>query len=755
MKSKRAIIAAVLSAMLVTAGFPVVASAAENEVLLGDADGSGAVDVTDATMIQMIAAELATVSSERLKAADVNGDGKVDVVDATLVQQYAAEIKTAYPIGEPIEAEQPTTQAATTQEPTTTVEVTTEPVEPTTEPVEPTTAAPTTEPVEPTTAAPTTEPVETTTAAPTTTVEPTTTAVSEDAWKENTGVITLSNSGITVTGEGIEVIDNVVYITEGGDWEVVSTCDDGMIYVNTGEEKDVNGKVKLRLNGMSLTNTNGPAIYFDRCKKAFITLESGTTNTVTDGATYAEAYADAKGAIQSDDSLEIKGKGTLVVNGSYKHGISSSDDIVIENGVMNITAVKDGIHANDYITLDGKNINITVNAQGDGIESEGYLTVDKATLNLSGGGKGLNAADYITLTSGTFNIDTTDDCINSNAAVTIDGGSYDLKSGDDGITGLTIDINGGTYEMETTGKGINGDSTINLIADTTYVINSTDDSVHSNGNITIKDGSFDITSGDDGVHADTTLTIEGGTITVNKSYEGLEANDIIINGGTMYVTASDDGINAAGGQDQSSQGGRPGQNNFQPGGSSSNSSITINSGYVYVVASGDGVDSNGALSFNGGTTIVQGPSTGGNFSIDADGTVGFNGGVVMALCSSNAMWEDITGKLGNAVYTKSAGSVSSGGVIAVTDASGNVLSAVKSKLSGNVGVLYYNGSAGSLTSCKSVVGGTYSGTFDSYGYAEGGTISGGTSATLGQSSSGGGQPGGSGGNQPGGPGGRW
>ena len=118
MKSKRAIIAAVLSAMLVTAGFPVAASAAENEVLLGDADGSGAVDVTDATMIQMIAAELATVSAERLKAADVNGDGKVDVVDATLVQQYAAELiddfkKTDKPVQPanpvtPTEPEQPT-----------------------------------------------------------------------------------------------------------------------------------------------------------------------------------------------------------------------------------------------------------------------------------------------------------------------------------------------------------------------------------------------------------------------------------------------------------------------------------------------------------------------------------------------------------------------------------------------------------------------------------------------------------------------
>ena len=473
-------------------------------------------------------------------------------------------------------------------------------------------------------------------------------------------------------------------ITEGGDWEVVGTCDDGMIYVNTGEEKDANDKVKLRLNGMSLTNSNGPAIYFDRCKKAFITLESGTVNTVSDGTAYSEGYADAKGAIQSDDSLEIKGKGSLNVNGNYKHGISSSDNIVIENGTFNITSVKDGIHANDYVVLDGKNINLTVSAQGDGIESEGYLTVDKATLNLTGSGKGLNAADYITLTSGTYTIDTTDDCVNSNAAVTIADGTYDLTSGDDAVTGLTVDIS-------------------------------------------------------------------GGSITVTKSYEGLEANDIIINGGTMYVTASDDGVNAAGGQDQSSQGGRPGQNNFNPGapgGGASNASITVNGGYLFVVASGDGVDSNGSLSFNGGTTIVQGPSTGGNFAIDVDGTVGFNGGTVMAVCSSYAMWEDINGKLGNAVYTKSAGSVQKNGVIAVTDASGNVLSAVKSQISGSVGVLYYNSSVSSLTSCKSVVGGTYSGSFDSFGYAEGGSISGGTSTALSQTSAGGG-------GRPGGPGGRF
>lgn len=571
------------------------------------------------------------------------------------------------------------------------------------------------------------------------------TEVTGDEWKENTGVITLSNSGITVTGEGITVEGNIVTITEGGDWEVIGTCDNGMIYVNTGEEKDVNDKVKLRLNGMSLTYQSGPAIYFDRCKKAFITLESGTTNTVTDSSVYDTAYADAKGAIQSDDTLEIKGKGALTVSGNYKHGISGSDDIVIENGVFNITSVKDGLHANDDITLSGKSISLTVNAQGDGMESEGTVNVEKATLNLSGAGKGINAAGDITLTSGTYIIDTTDDCINGNAAVNISDGSFDLTSGDEAVTGDTINISGGTYTLTTTGKGVKATADLNLSGGS-FTINSTDDSLHSNGNITVTGGSYEITSGDDGMHADSTLTIENGVINIYQSYEGVEGNDVVINGGTVYAVASDDGINAAGGADQSSMGGRPGQNQFRPGqggaSSSSNSSITVNGGYVYVVASGDGIDSNGTLNFNGGTVVVQGPASGGNFSVDADGTVGFNGGTVLAVCTSSAMWEDISGKLGNAVMNKSAGSVSNNGVIAVTDSSGNVIAAIKSRLSGNVGVLCYSSTA---TPSKAVVGGSYNGSFDSYGYASGGTVSGGTSSTLSQSTSGGYGPGGGGG----------
>ena len=523
--------------------------------------------------------------------------------------------------------------------------------------------------------------------------------------------------------------------------------------------KNVNDKVKLRLNGMSLTNPDGPAIYFDRCKKAFITIESGTTNTVTDGANYTKTVEEhtidgvtysidasqAKGAIHTDDTLEVKGKGTLNVTGNYKHGIATDDDIVIENGVISITSVKDGIHANDDITLNGKNIEITINTQSDGLDSEGTLNLELVKkLSVTGTGKAIKADGVITITDGTYVCDTTDDCINGNATVNLLGGTYDLTSGDEAVTAASVlTAENISLTAKTTGKGIKAESDL-YVNSGTYVINSGDDSIHCNGNVTVSGGEFTLTSGDDGIHADTTLTIEGGTITVTQSYEGLEGNDVIISGGVISVTASDDGINAAGGQDQSSQGGRPGQNPFQPG-SASNSSITVNGGEIYVFASGDGIDSNGALNFNGGIVVVQGPQNGGNFSVDADGTVGFNGGTVVAICTSNAMWEDITRKSGNSVYNKSVGNVSKGSVICVTDSSGNVLSAVESRLSGNLGVLFYSSDASSLSTVKFVTGGSYNGTLNDYGYGSGGTVSGGTSVSPSTSS---------GGNQPGGPGGR-
>ena len=69
-------------------------------------------------------------------------------------------------------------------------------------------------------------------------------------------------------------------------------------------------------------------------------------------------------------------------------------------------------------------------------------------------------------------------------------------------------------------------------------------------------GTFAIATGDDGIHADGTLTVTAGTIDVSTCYEGLEALHVEVSGGDIRVKASDDGINAAGGTDQSGSGGR-------------------------------------------------------------------------------------------------------------------------------------------------------------------------------------------------------
>ena len=59
--------------------------------LLGDVDGSGKVDSTDARLVLQYAVKKIPGSALELSAADVNGDGKVDSTDARLILQYAVK----------------------------------------------------------------------------------------------------------------------------------------------------------------------------------------------------------------------------------------------------------------------------------------------------------------------------------------------------------------------------------------------------------------------------------------------------------------------------------------------------------------------------------------------------------------------------------------------------------------------------------------------------------------------------------------
>jgi hypothetical protein len=230
----------------------------------------------------------------------------------------------------------------------------------------------------------------------------------------NTGKINLGST-ITYTGSGISVSGSTVRITSGGDHTVTGTLSNGMIYVDTTE------KVKLRLSGASITNSNGPAIFFNDVDKGYITLVENTVNTLVDGKTYSDQSA--KATLFSNDDLEIKGKGTLNITGNYNHAIASDDEYKIENGTINvISAVGDGIHANDSIKITGGKINIT--STKDCIQTEDKeLIIDGDTLTLSAGKKALLSDTEIIINSGTVTITKSEEGIQA-PSITINGEQY-------------------------------------------------------------------------------------------------------------------------------------------------------------------------------------------------------------------------------------------------------------------------------------------------------------------------------------------
>ncbi|MGN0712094.1 MAG: carbohydrate-binding domain-containing protein [Anaerovoracaceae bacterium] len=197
-----------------------------------------------------------------------------------------------------------------------------------------------------------------------------------------------------------------------------------------------------------------------------------------------------------------------------------------------------------------------------------------------------------------------------------------------------------------------------LIQDGTFNIDSEDDALHSDGYLAIAETTLTASSGDDGIHADEKVDIYAGTITIANSYEGLEGKEIVINGGTLDITASDDGINVGGDAAETD--------------SETSFTLTINNGKVNVNADGDGIDVNGSGYITGGTVIVEGPTNSGNGGLDYDGKFEVTGGTLIVTgCQGMAMTPSdgtTVNTVATAVTTQEAGTE-----VTLVDSEGNVL----------------------------------------------------------------------------------
>lgn len=464
----------------------------------------------------------------------------------------------------------------------------------------------------------------------------------DTSWsEENATVITFSGGQAEIKGSGASVKNQIVTVSEKGTYVFRGTWE-GQILVNASKDS----LVHLVLDGLTLTNPSGSAIYAQQSDKVVITLAKDSTNTVTDGAEYqfAAEEDEPSAAIFSKDDLSLNGEGTLAVTANYKNAIASKDSLVVTGGDYTITAANDGLRGKDSVAIKAGTFNIT--AKGDGIQSsndtdsaKGWVAIDGGTYQIQAGNDAIQAETLLEVNGGEGELHTGDGAASVQKTsgdapdFSQNGTPPTIPSGNNAPTDKAAGAeNSSTASTEDTAsyKGMKAGTQI-AINGGTFTFDCADDAFHSNGNLFYNGGTSTINTGDDGLHADDVLQINDGTIEIAGSYEGLEGSEIYVAGGKVTVNASDDGVNAAGGNDGSGQSGQMATDQFSQSGSHS---ISISGGELYVNAAGDGLDSNGSIAMTGGTVIVDGPENSGNGALDYDSTCVVDGGILVAVGSS-------------------------------------------------------------------------------------------------------------------------
>ena len=577
--------------------------------------------------------------------------------------------------------------------------------------------------------------------------------------------ITFNGNDVSVTGNGAALTGNQLIISAEGTYVLSGSWSDGQIIVEAADT----AKVQIVLNGADITSQTGSVLQIKTADKVFLTLADGTVNQMTDAESYAdtsETAADA--AIYSKTDLTINGGGALTVNGRYKDGIKSKDELTITGGQLTVSVQDDALTGKDSVAiLDGS---FVITAGGDGIKSsnttdttKGWVSIDGGSFKITAGGDGIQAETIVEINDGTFEIVSgggSTSAAASQPGQMPQGGPGQGQNGQmtppdwpgqgqngqmtppnrpnqgqqngqrpphgqgpqgqQGFNGQwqqsdTNTAAGESNTQSTSSKGVKAGTDL-LINGGTMTVNAADDTLHSNGSITIQAGSLTLTSGDDGIHAETDLNITGSAvIDITNSVEGLEAKVVNISGGTVNVNASDDGINATGGT--SSDGGfGGGMDQVQEG-----VAVNISGGVITVNAQGDGLDSNGNVTVSGGTTVIYGPANNGNGSLDYNGTADISGGTFIAAGSSGMYqgFSQSSSQSSVAFYHNG----SAGEQLTLADSAGNVIASFPGVKNYQV-VLISTGRLKTGTSYTVYTGGTLSETGN--GVVTGSTIKNGT-----------------------------
>jgi hypothetical protein len=412
--------------------------------------------------------------------------------------------------------------------------------------------------------------------------------------------VNLSGPTVTAHADQVAVRPSVITIMSAGTYRFTGTLD-GRVVVDT----DDDGLVRLILDSVEITSTEGSPIEIANADEVLVELPAESVNVLSDFRPDPPQQPDppkepeptteplakkAKPALFSAGDLTIAGQGSLTVNSKKEAGIVSEDGLVLDSGT------------------------ITVNAGGDGIKGEDYVVVNNGRINVTAGKDGISASNkdnpamgYVAIAAGTVRVNSGENGVSAATDVIVNGGSLSVKSGG----GNTVT----RPEDEKHARGVHGDVSV-VIGGGRITADSAETAVHSSDFVTIAGGTLTLTasvgSEADGIHGENALNILAGNVTVVNAFEALEALKLTVSGGTVRVKGSNDGLNAS----------EEGVGEFE---TAPNALIRIDGGTITVEAGDDGFDSNGTITITGGSTVIT-PAYDG---IDANGSLMMAGGTVV------------------------------------------------------------------------------------------------------------------------------
>lgn len=518
---------------------------------------------------------------------------------------------------------------------------------------------------------------------------------------------------------------------------------------------DSTARVELDLNNVSITSSENSPIYIANSDDVEIKSTKDTINYIVDSRTgYTdEVEGQGEGAIYSENGdLKFTGKGKTSISSTYYDGIRTKDNLSLKNSQLKITAVNNGIRANDGIEIESGALDIECGNDGLHTKNTDISTKgnQRGNIDIVGGSilincvsDGLDAAYNVNI-SGDPAIEIKTEKFSSYSGEKVSGGSNDVttitnyfrvtssyyKSGDK----FAAYINGTWYPM-TFKESTSGRSSYHVFtyqkpqdatsvqffkfsssqeySTTTYTaysdakafsnygdmitVNSISGSkmslsswstysssqggggfpggpggggfgpgqegntdkaeesakgIKADNEIHIDGGSIAITAYDDGLHTncptekfenDTystgNLYITAGELNISASDDGIHADcDLYISGGTILVSEAYEGIegntiNISGG-DVTVFASDDGVNAAS---GKKSPAITVSGGRLDETVSPngdtDGIDSNGTYTQTGGIVIARGPNSMMAAALDTDGAVTLKGGTLILLGS--------------------------------------------------------------------------------------------------------------------------